>query len=209
MDIIGLFLFTASLVLVLLPMVLTAQFINTWSSPATISMIVLGGCCFIGFIIYELLVPRFPILSLRLLKSRTVTAGCLVEAFLFLGYYLWQPYFYSFLVVVNNQSAKAATNIVIAQGVATATVGLFAALVTKYSGNCKWVTLAGTSVRLIGGGLMVRYSNTTANLTQIIFGQLISGAGTGMISIVVQTAVQAIAGHQGTKEIIEIHRNSY
>lgn len=197
MDPIGLILFTASLVLVLLPMTLASRLLNSWSSPATISMIVIGGCCFIAFVIYELYVPRFPILTLRLAKNRTVAAGCLIESFLFLSYYMWNSYFYSFLIVVNNKSAKAATNIVTSQGVSTAMTGLLVSLVVKWTGNCKWVVLAGTSIKLIGAGLMLRYSNPEANLTQIIFGQIISGMGTGMISIVAQTAVQAVARHQG------------
>lgn len=197
MDPIGLILFTASLALVLLPMTLASRLLNSWSSPATISMIIIGGFCFIAFVIYELYVPRYPILPWRLAKNRTVAAGCLIESFLFFSYYLWNSYFYSFLVVVNNKSAKAATNIVTSQGVATAATGLLISLVVKRTGNCKWIVLMGTLIKLIGAGLMLRYSNPEANLTQIIFGQIVSGAGTGMISIVVQTAVQAVARHQG------------
>lgn len=197
MDPIGLVLFTASLVLVLLPMTLASRLLNSWSSPATISMIVIGGVCFIVFVLYELYIPRYPILSLRLAKNRTVAAGCIIESFLFLSFYLWNSYFYSFLVVVNDQSAKAATNIVTSQGVATAVTGLLVSLVVKWTGNCKWVLLAGTSIKLIGAGLMLRYSNPQASVVQIIFGQIVSGMGTGMISIVAQTAVQAVARHQG------------
>lgn len=197
MDPIGLTLFTASLVLVLLPMTLASTLLNSWSSPATISMIVIGGVSFIAFVIYELYVPRYPILPLRLAKSRTIAAGCLIESFIFLSYYLWNSYIYSFLVVVNNKSPKAATNIVTSQGVGTAATGLLISLIVKWTGNVKWVVLGGTSIKLIGAGLMLRYSNPEANLTQIVFSQIISGMGTGMVSIVVQTAVQAVARHQG------------
>lgn len=197
-DIFGLFLFTAGLVLVLLPMTLTVKFHNEWASPATISMIIIGGLCFIGFIVYELKVPQYPILSIHLAKSRTVAAGCLIESIVFLNFYLWQPYYYSFIVVVNNQSPKAATNIITAQSVSTAVVGMLAAFLVKFTGRCKWVIIAGSGVKLVGAGLMLRYSNTEASTTQILFSQIISGAGTGMISIVAQTAVQAVAKHQGT-----------
>jgi hypothetical protein len=200
MDPVGLILFTASLVMVLLPMTLVNRFLQSWSSPATISMIVVGVCCFVAFIAYEIRVARFPILSLQLVGNRTVAAGCLIESFVFLSFYLWQPYYYSFLVVVADQSAKAATNIVIAQGVATAGTGLLTALVVKWTGNCKWVILAGSAIKLIGAGLMLRYSNSQASVTQILFGQLVSGMGTGMISIVAQTIVQAVARHQGEQE---------
>ena len=70
-------------------------------------------------------------------------------------------------------------------------------LLVKWTGNFKWVVLAGTSIKLIGAGLMLRYSNPEAHLTQIIFCHIISGNGTGMISIVAQTTMQAVARHQG------------
>lgn len=161
-------------------------------------MLVIGGTCFVAFVVYELYVPRYPILSLRLAKSRTVAAGCLTEAFFFLSYYIWQPYFYSFIVVVNDLSPKAATNIVTSQGVSTTVIGIAGALVVKFTGNCKWVIVAGTVIKMIGGGLMLAYSDPDATLVQILFGQLVSGGGSGMISVVAQTAVQAVAKHQGT-----------
>lgn len=197
-DIPGLFLFVAGLVLLLLPMTLTVRFHNGWTSPQILAMIIAGTISFTGFVLYETYVARYPILPLRLAKSRTVAAGCLTEAFVFLSYYLWQPYFFSFLVIVNDVSPKAATNIVTAQAVSAAVVGLAAAVVVKYIGRCKWVTVAGTLVKLIGGGLMIRYSNADATLVQIVMGQIIAGGGAGMISIVAQTAVQSVAGHQGS-----------
>lgn len=44
---------------------------------------------------------------------------------------------------------------------------------------------------------MIKYSNTNATLVQIVMGQVIAGGGSGMISIVAQTAVQSVASHQG------------
>lgn len=196
-DVPGLLLFVAGLVLLLLPMTLSVRFHDGWASPQILAMVVAGTISFTGFVLYELYIARCPILPLRLAKSRTVAAGCLTQALFSLSYYLWQPYFYSFLVVVNGLSPKTATNVVMAQGVSAAAVGLAAAFVVKYTGNCKWMIVAGTLVKTIGGGLMIRYSNTNATLAQIVMGQIIAGGGSGMISIVVQTAVQSVASHQG------------
>ncbi|OAA57579.1 siderophore iron transporter [Niveomyces insectorum RCEF 264] len=207
-DPVGLVLFTASLVLILLPMTLATNIFHTWHSAAVISMIVLGGLCFVAFVVYELYVPRFPILSLRLAKNRTVAAGCMIDTFLFLSYYMWSSYLYSFFVVANAQSAKAATNIITSQGVATATWGLTISLLVKKTGNVKWVAVGGTAIKLIGGGLMLRYTVASASVTQIVFGQIVSGMGTGMISIVVQTAVQAVASHQDVASVTTLYESS-
>ncbi|KAJ4165472.1 hypothetical protein LMH87_007104 [Akanthomyces muscarius] len=204
-DIPGLFLFVAGLVLLLLPMTLTVRFHGGWTSPQILAMIVAGTLSFTGFVLYEMYIARHPIMPLRLAMSRTVAAGCLTEAFFFLSYYLWQPYFYSFLVVVNGLSPKAATNVVAAQGVSTAAIGLAAAFVVKYTGKCKWVVVAGTLVKLIGGGFMIRYSNGDATLAQIVMGQVIASGGSGMISIVAQTAVQSVASHQDVANVTTLY----
>lgn len=198
LDVIGHLLLTASLTLVLLPMTLSTYPFQSWTSPAKLSMIIIGGCCFIAFTIYELHVSSHPIVSFKLAKDRTVAAGCIIQFVLYLSYYIWAPYFFSFIVIVNDQSAKAATNITASQAVATAVIGLLAAFIIKLTGVYKWAILLGMVLKLIGAGLMLRYSNMSASIVQIIFGQLISGAGTGMISIIAQTAVQAVTTPQGT-----------
>lgn len=162
-------------------------------------MIIIGGCCFIAFTLYEIHVSSHPIVPFKLAKDRTVAAGCMVQFALYLSYYIWAPYFFSFIVIVNNQSAKAATDITASQVVATAVTGLHAAFIIKLTGVYKWAILLGMILKLIGAGLMLRYSSMHASIVQILFGQLISGAGTGMISIIAQTAVQAVTEHQGMK----------
>lgn len=196
-DLPGLLLFVTGLVLLLLPMTLAARYDNGWASPLIIVMVVAGTVCFTAFVWYEVYEAPYPILPLYLAKSRTVAAACLTEAFFFLSYYLWQPYFYSFLVVVNGLSPKAATNVMTSQAVAAAVAGLAAASVVKLTGNCKWVIVTGTLVKLVGGGLMMRYTNMDATLAQIVISQIIAGGGSGMMSIVAQTAAQSVAAHQG------------
>lgn len=202
LDVIGHILLTASLTLVLLPMTLSTYPFQSWTSPAKLSMIIIGGCCFVAFTVYEIYVSSHPIVSFKLAKDRTVAAGCIIQFALYLSYYIWAPYFFSFIVIVNNQSAKAATNITASQAVATAVIGLLAAFIIKVTGVYRWAILLGMILKLIGAGLMLRYSNMSASIVQIIFGQLISGAGTGMISIIAQTAVQAVTQPEGMKPLL-------
>lgn len=207
LDVIGHILLTASLTLVLLPMTLSTYPFQSWTSPAKLSMIILGGCCFIAFTVYEISVSSHPIVSFKLAKDRTVAAGCIIQFVLYLSYYIWAPYFFSFIVIVYNQSAKAATNITASQAVATAVIGLLAAFMIKLIGIYKWAIVLGMILKLIGAGLMLRYSNMSASIVQIIFGQLISGAGTGMISIIAQTAVQAVTAQEGTNTLSNSYQN--
>ncbi|EHK41008.1 siderophore iron transporter [Trichoderma atroviride IMI 206040] len=208
LDVIGHLLLTASLTLILLPMTLSTYPFQSWTSAAKLSMIIIGGCCFIAFTIYELYVSSHPIVSFKLAKDRTVAAGCIIQFVLYLSYYIWAPYFFSFIVIVNNQSAKAATNITASQAVATAVIGLLAAFIIKLTGVYKWAILLGMVLKLIGAGLMLRYSDMSASIVQIIFGQLISGAGTGMISIIAQTAVQAVTAHEDLASVTTLYEVS-
>ncbi|KAK8143819.1 hypothetical protein G3M48_006699 [Beauveria asiatica] len=207
-DLPGLLLFVTGLVLLLLPMTLAARYDNGWASPLIIAMVVAGAVCFTAFVWYQVYEAPYPILPLYLARSKTVAAACLTEAFFYLSYYLWQPYFYSFLVVVNGLSPKAATNIMTSQAVAAAVAGLAAAFVVKFTGNCKWVVVTGTLVKLIGGGLMMRYSNLDATLAQIVISQVIAGGGSGMISIVAQTAAQSVARHQDVANVTMLYETA-
>ncbi|PQK12363.1 hypothetical protein BB8028_0003g09800 [Beauveria bassiana] len=207
-DLPGLLLFVTGLVLLLLPMTLAARYDNGWASPLIIVMVVAGTACFTAFVWYEAYEAPYPILPLYLAKSRTVAAACLTEAFFFLSYYLWQPYFYSFLVVVNGLSPKAATNVMTSQAVAAAVAGLAAASVVKFTGNCKWVIVTGTLVKLVGGGLMMRYTNMDATLAQIVISQIIAGGGFGMMSIVAQTAAQSVAAHQDVANVTMLYETA-
>ncbi|KAH8128477.1 MFS general substrate transporter [Trichoderma asperelloides] len=197
-----------SLTLVLLPMTLSTSPFQLWTSPAKLTMIIIGGCCFIAFTLYEIHVSSHPIVPFKLAKDRTVAAGCMVQFALYLSYYIWAPYFFSFIVIVNNQSAKAATDITASQVVATAVTGLHAAFIIKLTGVYKWAILLGMILKLIGAGLMLRYSSMHASIVQILFGQLISGAGTGMISIIAQTAVQAVTEHQDVASVTTLYEVS-
>ncbi|KAL6908624.1 hypothetical protein GGI43DRAFT_379468 [Trichoderma evansii] len=205
LDAVGHILLSASLTLVLIPMTLSTSPFQSWTTPAKLSMIIIGGCCFIAFVIYELYISSHPIVSFKLAKDRTVAAGCIVQFAIYLSYYIWAPYFFSFIVIVNNQSAKATTNITASQAVATAVIGLLAAFIIKLTGVYKWAIVLGMTLKLIGAGLMLRYSNMSASIVQILFGQLISGAGTGMISIIAQTAVQAVTEQQDVASVTTLY----
>jgi hypothetical protein len=76
LDILGLTLFTAGLTLVLLPMTLAARYPDKWASSHIIVMLVVGVICLIAFPIWEVYFAKTPILSLDLLKDRTVLGGC-------------------------------------------------------------------------------------------------------------------------------------
>lgn len=67
--------FGAGLALVLIPISLAPSNENNWKNPDTIVELVIGGVCLIAFVVWELMWARYPILSMSVLKSRTVVFG--------------------------------------------------------------------------------------------------------------------------------------
>lgn len=196
LDLFGLLLFTAGLTLVLLPMTLAARFPDKWSSPHIITMLVVGVVCLVAFPVWEVKFAKSPILSLELLKNPTVLGGSGVVFFAFCSFYIYQPYYYSYLVVARGHSFKAATNIVLASSFASTASGVLIAFAVKYTGNYKWIVLGGICIKILGGGLMVKYRNIDSSILQLLIGQVILGIGTGFLNVVV-VGVQAAVKHKG------------
>lgn len=114
LDIMGLLLLSAAISLILIPLTLAAIAKSHWHNASIIAMIVVGCLCLVAFPLWESshrLAPR-PFVSLHLLKNRNVLAGCAIGFFYFAVFYTSiQPYFFSYLQVVQNDSVTAAGHI--------------------------------------------------------------------------------------------------
>lgn len=85
LDIFGLFLLSMAVSLILIPLTLTASAKDGWKNPSIISMLIIGCICLVVYPMWEAsktLAPK-PLLSLHLLKQRTVLAGCALAFFYF------------------------------------------------------------------------------------------------------------------------------
>lgn len=85
LDVMGLLLLSAALSLILLPLILAATAKDGWKNHSMIAMLVVGFVCACMFPVWEgnkRLAPK-PFLSLKLLKNRTVLAGCGISFFYF------------------------------------------------------------------------------------------------------------------------------
>ena len=115
LDIMALLLLSAAFALILVPLTLAATAKSHWHNASIIAMIVIGCGCLVMFPFWESsrkLAPR-PFLSLRLLTNRNVLAGCGIGFFYFAVFYTSiQPYFYSYLQVVQDASITAAGTII-------------------------------------------------------------------------------------------------
>ncbi|KAJ5914402.1 hypothetical protein N7504_003285 [Penicillium tannophilum] len=190
LDLIGLILFAAGLSLLLVPITLAARTANTWKAGHIIAMIVIGGVCLIAFVVWEIMWAPWPMMSMRLLKSRTVIFGIAASLIDYAALYLLQDYIVTYELVAAQLSTKAATNIAILIPFAAVPGQFASAFLVKYTKRYKWVTVSGYALNLLGLGLSYKYINGHDHLGALVVSQLILGFGEGIINTM-QLGMQA------------------
>ncbi|KAJ5925244.1 hypothetical protein N7454_007883 [Penicillium verhagenii] len=192
LDPIGLILFAAGLSLLLVPMTLAARTTNTWKAPHIIVMLVIGFVSLVAFILWEIKWAPWPILSMRLFKSRTVIFGLAASLIDYTALYILQDYIVTYELVAGELSVTAATNIAILIPFAAVPGQFGAAFLVKYTKRYKWITVSGFALNLLGLGLAYKYINGHDHLGALVVSQLILGFGEGIINTMqlgMQTAV--------------------
>ena len=208
LDIVGLLLLSAAISLILIPLTLAATAKSHWHNASIIVMIVIGCVCLIVFPLWESshrLAPQ-PFLSLRLLTNRNVLAGCTIGFFYFAVFYTSiQPYFLSYLQVVQDDSVTAAGHIVQTFTFTSTVTAICISFVIKYTRHYKHYMTAGACIYLLGIGLMIRYRSESSSTSQIIGTQIAVGIGGGMLNVPAQLAVQAAVSHSDVAAVTAIY----
>ncbi|KAI9702587.1 MAG: hypothetical protein M1836_001067 [Candelina mexicana] len=198
LDFFGLLLLSAAISLILIPLTLAAKAKSGWKNASIIAMLVIGVLCLLTFPLWETnkkLAPR-PVVTLHLLKNRTVLAGCGVAFFYFMAFYLSvQPYFYSYLQVVQNNSITAAGHITQTFSFTSTISSIAVSLLIKYTKHYKYFVIAGSCIYVLGIGLIIRYRVQGSSTAQIVGTQIAVGIGGGMLNVPTQLGVQASASH--------------
>jgi hypothetical protein len=113
------------------------------------------------------------------------------------AYYLSvQPYFNSYLMVVQNKDATTASYITQTFSFASTVTSVVISVVIKHTRRYKWYVTAGSLIYLMGMGLMVRYRTENTSTGSLVGTQIAVGIGGGMLNVPAQLGVQASASHQ-------------
>ncbi|KAI1074104.1 siderochrome-iron transporter MirC [Whalleya microplaca] len=199
LDVGGIVLLSAALSLILIPLTLTSTLPSDWANPSIIAMTVIGCVLLVTFFFWESsekLAPH-PLLPLNLLKSRTFCAGCGIGFFYFMVFYTSvQPYFYSYLLVVQNQSMVSAGHITQTFSFTSTVTAVIISIVIKYTRHYKWFVFAGALIYTMGVGLMIRYRTEDTAVGSLVGTQIAVSIGGGMLIVPAQLGVQASASHR-------------
>jgi MFS family permease len=140
-DLAGLLLIVSGLALFLLPFSLYSYQSEGWQSPMIICMIVFGGLLLIGFVLYERFVAPKTFIPIGLLTDRTVLGAFILSAIIFVQWYIWNNFFFSFLQVVNNLTITEASYIGNIYSIGSCFWALVVGAAIRGTGRFKWVAL--------------------------------------------------------------------
>lgn len=215
----GIILLSAAFALILIPLTVASKTNDGWTSRSIIVMLVIGFICLFVFPLWESskkLSPH-PLIPPDLLKSNTFCAGCGIGFFYFSLFYFVshllrtkiqganhspvtfylsvQPYFYSYLLVVHQQSVTAAGHITQTFSFTATVASVLISLVIKHTKHYKYFIVSGSLIYLVGIGLMILYRSQGASIWRIIGTQIAVGIGGGVVNVSAQLGVQASTDH--------------
>ncbi|KAI9665193.1 MAG: hypothetical protein M1831_002203 [Alyxoria varia] len=199
LDVFGLMLLCAAVILILLPLTLAPLANGQWKNGSMIAMLVIGCLCLVSFPFWERsskLAPKafFP---KNLFQQRTVPAGVGIAFFYFAAFYLSvQPFFQSYLMVVQGLSITAAAHVVQVFNFTSTVASIVIGIIIKYTKHYKYFVTAGSCIYMLGIGLMIRYRTPETTVGSLVGCQIAVGIGGGMLNVPAQVGVQASASHQ-------------
>lgn len=194
-DLLGMLIFMTGLALFLLSFSLEAYQAKGYKSGLFIGFIVVGGLLIVGFAFYEKHLAPKTFIPWNVLLDRTVMGAYVFSASLYVEFYIWDSYFYSFLVVVTNQSVTFATYITNTYTMGSCLFSFVVGYLIRRTGRFKWIALYfAVPVTALGIGLMIHFRQPDVNIGYIVMCQIFiavaGGAGVICEQIAAMAAVQ-------------------
>ncbi|KAK4504907.1 hypothetical protein PRZ48_002870 [Zasmidium cellare] len=189
-DVLGLFLGTAAIILLLIPVSSGGHAGTPWDSPMVIAMLVVGGVCFIAFLLVEWKWAKLPMMPLSMFKSPSVAAMMAQSLLLGMSY---QTYLYFLPLYFQNVRGKSALisaclqlPMVGSQSIASISGGLYMSKFNRY-GEVIW---AGFGFWTLGAGLFIM-AGRDLNIGLVALFEIFIGIGTGLTFQPTLVALQA------------------
>jgi MFS family permease len=207
-DLGGVILFCGGLALVLVPLTLAATTPSQWKTPYLIALIVIGVVLLVALPFYEHFIAKHPIVPPRYFANRTIAVCLFLIAIDSLGFACTHTYIYTWVTVAKGFDAMDATFFVYANGVMQCLVGILTGLLMVKLRRYKWIAVAGSLIRLIGYGVMLRLRGADNSTAEIIIVQLIQGIGSGMIQTCLLVPAQISVIHAEMPQVTALVRKS-
>lgn len=196
-DTIGLLILATGLALFLLSFNIYSYQAEQWKSPLIICFLVIGFLLIIAFGIWEKYFAPVTFVPWHLLKNRTVIFTYTMAGSLYIGWYIWDSFFYSLLLVLFNQTAVHAQYIANIYTMGSCFISLVYGAMLKINGRLKWYSLFwGVPLTILGVGLMIEFRQPNVNIGYIVMCMLFIAFGGGVLVISEQTTLMAVSKQQ-------------
>jgi MFS family permease len=204
-DVIGLLILATGLALFLLSFNLYSYQAQQWKSPLIICFLVFGFLLIIAFGFWEKYGAPVTFIPWHLLKNRTVIFTYTMAASLYIGWYIWDSYFYSLLIVLFNQSVPHATYIANIYTMGSCFISLVYGLCLRYYGKLKMYSLLwGVPLTILGVGLMIKFRAPDENIGYIVMCMIFIAFGGGVLVISEQTTIMAVSKQQNFPALLAV-----
>jgi MFS family permease len=204
-DVVGLLILATGLALFLLSFNLYSRQAAQWKSPMIICFIVFGGLLIIAFGLWEKYFAPVTFIPWHLLKNRTVIFTYTMAASFYVGWYIWDSYFYSLLRVMFNQSLPHATYITNIYTMGSCFISIVYGICLRYYGKLKIYSLFwGVPLTILGVGLMIKFRQPDENIGYIVMCMLFISLGGGVLVISEQTTLMAVSKQQDFPALLAV-----
>merc|ERR1712093_767809 len=196
LDAVGLLLLVAGAGMVLVTITIANGRGSKWSDAHCIALLVVGGLCCIGFVLWERYGARHPLIPFHLLTNRTVIVCLLLAVIHPVAGGVIGGYFYTFLVVAANQSTLSASRITNIASFSGTLVVAVNGIICRYLRYLKPIVIAGFILEVLAFGLMIRFRESTNSQAEIAIVQLLRGVAGGCLGFPLQASIQSVTKHE-------------
>lgn len=204
-DVVGLLILATGLALFLLAFNLYSLQADQWKSPMIICFLIFGGLLIAAFGLWEKFGAPVTFIPWPLLKNRTVIFTYTMAGSLYIGWYVWDSYFYSLLRVMFNQSVPHATYIANIYTMGSCFICLVYGVALRYYGKLKIYSLFwGVPLTILGVGLMIRFRQPNENIGYIVMCMIFIAFGGGVLVISEQTTLMAVSKQQDFPALLAV-----
>lgn len=194
-NLIGIILFTAFLVLVLLPLTLAGGTTSKWKEGYIIAMIVVGGCLGLIFLVWELRFAKNPFIPRAYLGDLTIYVALLMEFIWRLGLQIELEYLITVLMVAFGESKLSAQRIAQLYNFLQSCTNVVVGITLHFYPHPKPFVVVGSFLGVLGMGLLYKYRVAYDGISGLIGAEIVIGIAGGMVRFPMWTLVHASTTH--------------
>lgn len=151
------------------------------------------------FIAWEKWGTRSHFIKYDLIRQPTILGACICSAVLYFGFYLWDQYFYNFVLITYHLDSTMAGYMLQIYNVGSTFWSPILGVIIYVTRRFKYICLFfGVPLMLLGSGLMIYFRGEEHGIGYVIMSQIFIAFAGGTLVIGEDMAVMACGGREGT-----------